>query len=78
MPYEKDLVNEINMLVLFDVSNNQEGLKVHSSANEDTVEATNRLHVKGLITKKDGGYLTDLGIEAAEHAQSLQRILTTN
>lgn len=78
MPYKKDIVDEINMLVLFDVSNNQEGLKVHSSANEDSVEATNRLHDKGLITKTDGGYLTDLGIEAAEHAQSLQRILTTN
>ena len=78
MTYKKNIVDEINMLVLFDVSNNQEGLKVHSSANKDSVEATNRLHDKGLITKKDGGYLTDLGIEAAEHAQSLQRILTTN
>jgi uncharacterized protein (TIGR02647 family) len=33
------------------------------------------LHKKGLITQSDGGYLTNLGLEAAEHAESLCRIL---
>ena len=75
MPYKKELVDEINVLVLFDVSNTQEGLKVHSTANDDSIEATKRLYDKGLITQKDGGYLTALGSDAAEHAQSLLTIL---
>lgn len=78
MPYKKELVDEINVLALFDTSNNQEGLKVHSSASSDSIEATVRLHKKGLITQKDGGYLTDLGVDAAEHVQSLLSILNTN
>lgn len=75
MPYTTELVDEINVLVLFNVSNNQEGLKVHSTANDSSIGATKRLFDKGLITQKDGGYLTDLGVEAVEHAQSLLTLL---
>ena len=75
MPYTTELVDEINVLVLFNVSNNQEGLKVHSTANDSSIDATKRLFDKGLITQKDGGYLTDLGVEAVEHAQSLLTLL---
>ena len=77
MHYKKELVDEINVLALFDITNGQEGLKVHSSASDDSIEATIRLYDKGLITQKDGGYLTDLGIDAAEHVQSLLTILST-
>jgi len=31
---------------------------------------------KGLITLEDGGYLTDLGHEAAEQAQTVLNLLT--
>lgn len=78
MSYTTELADELNVLILFDVTNNQEGLKVHASANSDLVDATKRLHNKGLVTLKDGGYLTDLGVDAAEHAQSLLTILTTD
>lgn len=78
MPYKKEFVDELNVLALFDVSNGQEGLKVHSSASDESIEATNRLYDKGLITQKDGGYLTDLGLDAAEHVQSLLTILSTD
>jgi len=78
MSYTTKLVDETNMLILFDLSNNQEGIKVHASAGEDSVDATKRLYEKGLITQKDGGYLTGLGVDAAEHAQSLLTILTTD
>lgn len=78
MSYTTDLVDEINVLILFDTANGQEGLKVHASAGSDSVEATKRLHQKGLITQKDGGYLTGLGVDAAEHAQTLLTILTTD
>jgi len=33
------------------------------------------LHAKGLIDQPDGGYLTSLGLDAAEHAQVLLNIL---
>ena len=45
-------------------------------ADEDVKAATLRLHAKGLITQADGGYLTRLGREAAEHAQAMLGILT--
>ena len=41
------------------------------------VEAARRLYKKGLITQVDGGYLTDLGFEAMEHALKLLGILST-
>ena len=78
MSYTTELVDELNVLILFDVSNGQEGLKVHTSADSGLIEATKKLHEKGLVTLKDGGYLTDLGIDAAEHAQSLLTILSTD
>lgn len=78
MPYKQELVDEINMLVLFDVSNGQEGLKVHSSASDNSISATKRLFDKGLVSHKDGGYLTDLGVEAAGYAQSLLSILSAD
>lgn len=78
MLYTSEIIEEINVLTLFDVSNHQEGIKVHKSAGANTIEAAGRLFTKGLVTQKDGGYLTDLGLDAAEHAQSLLTILTTD
>lgn len=77
MSYTKELVDEVNMLNLFQLSNNQEGIKVHATAEQSSIDAAKRLFEKGLTTQKDGGYLTDLGIEAVEHVQALLLILTT-
>lgn len=77
MSYTKDLIDEVNVLNLFDLSNNQEGIKVHTSADQSAIDAAKRLHDKALITQTDGGYLTDLGIDAVEHVQALLMILTT-
>lgn len=78
MSYTTFLLEEINVLNLFDLSNHQEGIKVHKSSAEKTaIEAAQRLFDKGLITQADGGYLTTLGLEAAEHSQNLLTILTT-
>ena len=77
MMYTIEMIEEMNVLTLFDLSNHQEGIKVHKTAEDNTVEATGRLYAKGLVTQKDGGYLTELGLDAAEHAQSLLTILTT-
>lgn len=77
MAFNADLVAELEILLLFNLDNGQEGLKIHHDAASSAVAATGRLHDKGLITLPDGGYLTRLGHEAAEHAQSLKAILTT-
>ena len=41
-----------------------------------TAAPTSRLHSKGLLTQVDGGYLTSLGRNAAEHAQAALALLT--
>jgi uncharacterized protein (TIGR02647 family) len=39
------------------------------------IDATENLYKKGLISQHDGGYLTDLGYEAAEHLQHALQII---
>lgn len=76
MPYSPDLVAELKVLSLFDLNNTLSGLKIHhQEASEEAIAAARRLHAKGLITQPDGGYLTGLGRDAAEHAQALLTIL---
>ena len=71
MSYTPELVAELEVLRQFNLENLQEGLKVHHEASPSTIAAFARLHAKGLITQVDGGYLTSLGRDAAEQAQSL-------
>lgn len=79
MAFTADHLAELNLLSLFNLSSINEGLKVHShSASKDAIAAADRLYAKGLITQKDGGYLTSLGSEAAEHAQRLLSVLSTD
>lgn len=75
MPFSPDLVDEMNTLVRFDLATSQQGIKVHKTAAPEVIAATRRLHAKGLLTLADGGYLTGLGRDAAEHAQALLMIL---
>ncbi|MFC4258860.1 TIGR02647 family protein [Marinobacter lacisalsi] len=79
MPFSQDQLSELNLLALFDDSSSQEGIKVHRhSAEPAMVAAAERLHRKGLITQKDGGYLTPLGAETAEHVQRTLAVLSSN
>ena len=76
MSYTPELVAELEILRLFNLDNKLEGLKVHQNAAPSAIAATERLYDKGLISQPDGGYLTSLGRDAAEHAQSLLTILS--
>lgn len=76
MPYTLELVDELNTLIRFDLETSQHGIKVHKTADPEVIAATRRLHEKGLLTLVDGGYLTGLGRDAAEHAQAVLTILT--
>lgn len=71
MRYTQQQMAEIDILIRYNLQTTQQGIKVHSNANKEQVEAVQRLYDKGLVTQKDGGYLTDLGRKAAEHAQAL-------
>lgn len=75
MYIDDDLKHEINLLARFNLSTTQEGIKVHSNADKHTIAAVERLFNKGLVTQKDGGYLTELGRHAAEHTQQLLMII---
>jgi uncharacterized protein (TIGR02647 family) len=76
MPYTQPIVEELNILVRYNLSTTQEGIKVHKTATPETIAATHRLFEKGLVTQEDGGYLTNLGLETAKQAQAVLDILT--
>jgi uncharacterized protein (TIGR02647 family) len=75
MPYTQDIVDELNILVRYNLSTTLEGIKVHKTAAPEIIAATKRLYDKGLVTQEDGGYLTSLGHEAAEQAQTVLNLL---
>lgn len=76
MPFTPDLLEELNLLARFDLATAQQGIKVHTTtATAATIAAAQRLHVKGMITLPDGGYLTALGRETAEHIQGTLTLL---
>lgn len=70
-----ELVEEIELLGLFDLNSAQQGIKIHQDADPARIAAAQRLFEKGMIDQQDGGYLTDRGLEAAEHSQTLLRLL---
>jgi len=78
MPFSEERVDELNILMQFNLSSMQEGIKVHANAGPAVVAATQRLYEKGIITQSDGGYLTDLGLEAVELADKLLNILNSS
>ncbi len=75
MKYLPEHLSELNLLLQFDLSSSATGIKVHSDASEEMQLAVKSLFAKGLCTLPDGGYLTDEGIEVAEHADKILRVL---
>lgn len=77
MSIKPELIEELTVLSRYNLKSLQEGIKVHDSATSESISAVKRLFDKGLVSQDDGGYLTDLGVEAAEHAQAALTILTS-
>jgi uncharacterized protein (TIGR02647 family) len=75
MHLSDDFLKELELLSLFNLHSSQEGLKIHHEAAPERISAAKRLFEKNIITLEDGGYLTPLGIEAAEHTQALVTML---
>ncbi len=76
MKFNQEHIAELNLLLQFDLSSAATGIKVHNEAAEEVRNAVTRLFAKGLCTQADGGYLTDEGIEVAEHAEKVLRVLS--
>ena len=75
MQFSPEHFEELNMLVRFKLTTTHEGVKVHKTAAPEIIAATQRLYDKGLVSLADGGYLTALGHETAEHAHALLSLL---
>ncbi len=75
MTYTKEQMAEMDILIHYNLDETQQGIKVHSTAGGEQIDAVKRLFEKGLVTQVDGGYLTDIGRQAAEHAQALVLML---
>ena len=78
MSLTPDLLQELELLNLFDLNSTQGGLKVHQNAEASKISAAQRLFDKGMTTRSDGGYLTDRGVETTEHVQVLVKMLKAN
>jgi uncharacterized protein (TIGR02647 family) len=72
------MVEELNLILKFPNKSLMQGLKVRKDAAPEVIAAAKRLHEKGIVQQPDGGYLTDLGHDLAEHVQVLQSALTVN
>jgi uncharacterized protein (TIGR02647 family) len=77
MSLTTELIEELRILSHYNLDSLQEGIKVHGSANTESISAANRLFEKGVLSQADGGYLTDLGVESAEHIQAALTILNS-
>ena len=62
------LLEELELLNMFNLGTTQQGLKIHHDAAAGKIAAGKRLFAKGMITQADGGYLTPLGQQVAEQA----------
>ena len=75
MLYNKELLEELNVLARYNLTSTQEGIKIHHDAAPEVVAAAARLFDKGLVDHQDGGYLTHLGLEVTEKVQYVLGIL---
>ena len=76
MAFNQLLTDELNLILKFPHQSLMQGLKIHHDADPDMISAAQRLYDKGIITQPDGGYLTDLGHDLAEHATVIESALT--
>ncbi|WP_094751812.1 TIGR02647 family protein [Psychromonas sp. CD1] len=69
--YSDALFEEMKLLAKFPTLSQLKGIKIHQDADSNIIKAAQSLFDKGLISQHDGGYLTDSGIEIADHLQCI-------
>ncbi|CAH9050750.1 hypothetical protein PSECIP111951_00255 [Pseudoalteromonas holothuriae] len=67
MAFDQDMMAELTLLAKFPRTSMHQGIKIHSSAEQNLRDAAQRLFDKGIIDSPDGGYLTDLGLDLISH-----------
>jgi len=72
--YPDALFEEMKLLAKFPEKSQLEGIKIHNDASQTIINSAKSLFDKGLISQPDGGYLTDSGLETANH---LHHVLAT-
>lgn len=72
-----ELLDELHFLAQYQLDTADQGLKVHHDADARAIAAAGRLFEKGMLTRRDGGYLTERGREVAEHWERLRSLLTS-
>ena len=75
MRLSTEVIQEMEVLSMFPRESATLGIKIHHDADPGHIAAAKRLFSKRIITLEDGGYLTELGIEAADQCQALLSIL---
>lgn len=75
MQMTQDMRDELDLILKFPDKSLMQGLKIHHDADQAMVSAAQRLFDKGITTQVDGGYLTPLGHDLQEHAQTLYSAL---
>ena len=75
MPFNTELTAELNLILKFPSTSLMQGLKIHHDASPDVIAAAKRLFDKGIVTQADGGYLSNLGYDLADHAKIIQAAL---
>lgn len=78
MTFTRENLAELDLLLLFNPVSRLEGIKIHKTAEPAAISAAQRLFERGFITNEDGGYLTELGIQAVDHALSLYTMLNAH
>ncbi len=74
MHIDPELIDELALLRRFGMGG-PVAMDVHDNPDPAVVAAAERMHRKGLITRPDGGELTDAGREAVEHMERLFNLL---
>jgi uncharacterized protein (TIGR02647 family) len=75
LPFTAGTTEQLNLLMQFDNTTLDNGIKVHSNARQEVISACQSLFDKDLVSQRDGGYLTDAGVEALAHVQVLAGLL---
>ena len=75
MNYSPENLAELHVLMIYKSASSLDGIKIHKDADQAVIDAAQRLFDDGFITQNDGGYLTAMGRQAADHAHSLYDML---
>jgi uncharacterized protein (TIGR02647 family) len=77
MQLDPELIEEISLLRRISLNLSEEEIDLSTIGDRTVVAAAGRLFEKGIISRLDGGQLTDSGRDAVEHMNRLFNQLST-